>query len=97
MAKILFEKDKKLAIDYWKNTELESEDRRTNVLHQLVDLPFKVQKNVANWSGFNGPSEEQIDVMPMLKKIFDLVDEEVVIGREEIILLPKKVKGSKKH
>lgn len=80
LAQYLFKKNPKLSIDFWKNTELECEDRRTNVLHLLVDLPFKVQKTNNVWSGCYGPMAEQYDVIPMVKKIMDMVDKECLIG-----------------
>uniref|UniRef100_A0A914DEG5 PARP n=1 Tax=Acrobeloides nanus TaxID=290746 RepID=A0A914DEG5_9BILA len=79
LAQYLFKKNPKLSIDFWKNTELECEDRRTNVLHLLVDLPFKVQKTNNVWSGCYGPMVEQYDVVPMVKKIMDMVDKDCLI------------------
>uniref|UniRef100_A0A914E6J5 Uncharacterized protein n=1 Tax=Acrobeloides nanus TaxID=290746 RepID=A0A914E6J5_9BILA len=80
LTRYLFEKDPKLSLDFWKSIELECENRRTNVLHLLVDLPFKVHAEVNVWSGVYGPMEEQYDVIPILKNIIDKVDQKTLIG-----------------
>ncbi|VDM39831.1 unnamed protein product [Toxocara canis] len=69
-----------------------------NILHWLLELPFKVYEDTNIWAGHLGPIDDQYNILPMLKKFISFDSAQVIAwlnekdsnGRTPIVLLCQK-------